>query len=206
MEKQNYHPYLKTILVILTLVLVIIISSLLLMKLKSNTSQTNTAPNQNNINQTTKKEENISPLPEQKGVISLETENNQEIFNQDDLINLYVYASSDNQPIVGYDLVLKYDPMITEFQEHKNLLPDFQVFIKKEDDKLLITGLKSINSNSKSIFSENQIINLTFKAKSKGKARFSFEFKPNEKNESNLINEKSEDILGKTKNLEIKVK
>lgn len=210
MEKQNYHPYLKTILIILTLTLIVITGSLIITTLQStNKESRNSINNQTTNNKKSKKEQTsttITTAPQSKGIISLKTENNRETFNKGETINLYVYADSVNQPVVGYDVVLNYDSNLTEFVEHKNFLSDFQVFIKKEKKQLFITGIKNITSNTKSIFSEIPIISLIFKAKSKGKTAFSLEFKPNQKNESNLINEKSEDLLGKVIEAKIEIK
>lgn len=207
MEKNNYHPHFKKTLIVLTLVLIIITGYLLFVNLNIDKKETK-------INKTRKegKDYNIpitsvkQPASQKaKGSLTLMTKNNQEIFKKDEIINLYVYAFSNYQPIVGYDLVLKFNPQIVSFEKFINPLNDFQVFIKQKEGQLMVTGLKDINSTTNTIFLNNPLITLVFKPKAQGKNTFSLEIKPNQKYESNLINNKSEDLLENSDELTIKV-
>lgn len=198
MENENHKLFLTFIFLILSIIFLLLITSLLwqIKKTKSPTSPSTTII-------TTKASPTQTPVIKEKGSLTLKVKNNQTFLSYNNPITLYLYASSNNQPISGYDAIINYNQQIVDFINHKNLQPDFQVFIKKDNHQLIITGIKNLNSTQPTIFDNTSLLELTFQPKTTGSVDFSFEFIPQSKKESNLITEKTEDILGKAEGIKL---
>ncbi len=143
------------------------------------------------------------PTVKEKGSLTLKAKNNETVVSQKNPITLYVYADSDNQPITGYDVILNYDSTKVEFVNHKNLQLDFQVFTKKDKDKLSITGIKNLNSTTPTVFTDSSLVELTFQPQKTGQVDFSIEYTPDSKKDSNLITDKTTEILGKVEGIKL---
>ncbi|QQG44208.1 MAG: hypothetical protein HYW86_05110 [Candidatus Roizmanbacteria bacterium] len=135
----------------------------------------------------------LLPNPSKKPLVAGET------------IYLNVSADSSNSSITGYDVVVKYDPSVVSYVSQKNLLSDFQVFAQNDNGKLSLTGIKKISVTSTVTFQNTVISELTFKALKSGKASFEIEFLPGSKKDSNLIDDKNNDVLGTVNGVEITV-
>ena len=108
-----------------------------------------------------------------------------------------VSASSGQKNIVGYDLILYYDPSVTEFIKAESLLPDFQIYSYKRENYVIITAVKGLQSQSPSVFSDNKILSFSFVGKKIGKNSLSLR--------SNLGNEKTKLVTDKTESLNPKL-
>ena len=199
-ENQNQHQRL-TMIIFISLSLIFVILALFLFWQKKQKSQS--------LSQTETKT-NLSPsstpIPQkEKGVLTLKTKDNQTIVSQNTPFTIYIYAHSDNQSITGYDVVLNYNQEIVQFIDHKNLQSDFQIFVKQNKNQLMITGVKKLTSNNPTIFADSPLIELTFQPKKTGSVTFSFDFTPQSKKDSNLINEKTEEILGKVEGVSLSI-
>jgi hypothetical protein len=144
-----------------------------------------------------------APIIKEKGSLTFKVKNNETVLSQKKPIILYVYADSDNQPITGYDAILKYDSTQVEFVNHKNLQPDLQIFTKKEKDRLIITGVKNLNSNTSTVFTDSSLVELIFQPQKTGQVDFSFDFTYGSKKDSNLITDKTTEILGKIEGIKL---
>jgi hypothetical protein len=192
-ENHNKH-FLTIIFAVLSLIFLLLIFSLVLRLRKTPPAQPPT---------TTQVSPTQAPVIKEKGSLTLKAKNNETVISQKNPITLYVYAASDNQPISGYDVILNYDSSIVEFLNHKNLQSDFQIFTKKERDKLIITGVKNLNSTNPTVFTDSSLVELTFQPKKLGQVNFSFEYTPNSKKDSNLITESTTEVLGKTQGIKL---
>lgn len=143
------------------------------------------------------------PVVKEKGSLTLKAKNNETVTSQKNPVTLYVYAYSDNQPITGYDAILNYDSTKVDFVSHKNLQPDFQVFTKKEKNRLIITGIKNLNSTATTVFTDSSLVELTFQPQKTGQVNFSIEYTPDSKKDSNLITDKTSEILGKVEGIKL---
>lgn len=142
-------------------------------------------------------------VTKEKGRLTLKAKNNETIVSQQKPLSLYLYADSDNQPISGYDAILNYNSDVVDFVSHKNLQPDFQLFVKSEKNKLIITGIKNLSSTAPIVFSDSSLAELTFQPKQTSQVDFSFEYIPESKKDSNLITDETSEVLGKVEGIKL---
>lgn len=196
MDTQNHNKlFLTVIFVLLSAVFLLLIFSVV-MKLRKPTPPTG-GPTTTQVSPT------IPLLVKEKGRLTLKAKNNDTVASQKNPLTLYVYADSDNQPITGYDVILSYDSDLVNFINHKNLQPDFQVFTKKEKGKLIITGIKNLNSTAPTVFTDSSLVELTFQPQKTGQVNFSIEYTPDSKKDSNLITDKTSEVLGKVEGIKL---
>ena len=120
-------------------------------------------------------------------------------------ITVIVYADSKHQPITGFDVVLSFNPEYTQFVSQKNLEENFDVFKTTDEGLIHITAIKKLNSNVLVLFDKTPLIEYTFQPIRSGKTDFTLIFSPGQKTDSNLINDKSEEILGEVENLNVEI-
>jgi len=120
--------------------------------------------------------------------------------------SILVYSDSNNEPITGFDIVLKYDKNFWQFIKSSPLLEDYQIFKRINDDEIRITGIKKPESKVLTIFKETPLIQISFLPIKQGITEFNIVFSPNKTNESNLINENNQEILTDVKDLKINIK
>lgn len=113
-----------------------------------------------------------------------------------------VSADSGQKNIVGYDLILYYDPSVTQFVKAESLLPDFQVYPYEKGNYILITAVKGVQSQSQSIFSGSRILSFTFTAKKIGKNNLSLRSSFGNEN-TKLVTDKTESLNPKLNDLQI---
>lgn len=114
-----------------------------------------------------------------------------------DNFTVTVLANSGQKNIVGYDLILYYDPLAVKFVEAKSLLPDFQIYSYDRGNYIVVTAVKGLQNQSQSVFSENKILTFTFIAKKTGKNSLSLR--------NNLGGEKTKLVTDKTESLNPKL-
>jgi hypothetical protein len=115
-----------------------------------------------------------------------------------------VTANSGEKNIVGYDLILYYDPSLTEFVKAESLLPGFQIYTYKHNNYVVITAVKGLQNESLSVFSENKILSFTFRGLKIGKGSLSLKNSSgNEK--TKLVTDKTESLNPKLNDLQIEI-
>lgn len=144
-------------------------------------------------------------LPSTTGQFILKTKNQKKIFSQNEPIIISVFADSSNQSISGYDVVLIFDQQRINFSSAKSLINDFQVFTQQKENKLFITGTKKLSANQPIVFSQTPILEITFQPKQKGQINIFFDYQPKSTKDSNLINEKTQDILEKVEGISLEI-
>ncbi len=85
---------------------------------------------------------------------------------------LKVIGNSNGKEVTGFDLLLKYDPLMVEVMQVQSTAQDFQVMSKDGGNILSITGYKMPSAKTKSVFSESEIINIVVRPKKAGPAVF----------------------------------
>ncbi len=115
-----------------------------------------------------------------------------------------VSANSGQKNIVGYDLILYYDPSSTEFIKAESLLPDFQIYTYKRENYVVITAVKGLQNQEQSIFSESKILTFTFIGKKIGKNSLSLRSSMG-KEKTNLVTDKTELLSPKLNDLQIEI-
>jgi len=100
-------------------------------------------------------------------------------------------ADSNGKAVVGYDLILQYDPAALEITSATSLLPDFTVYPIKSADHYSVTATKKITSEDPSIFNQAGVLNLIVTPKKSGSQSLRLV--------SNLGNEKTQMVDETTK-------
>lgn len=142
----------------------------------------------------------VSP-PAPKGKLSLRL--GDPAITSENTTTIVVTADSAGTSITGYDLVLEYDDSALQLATVKSLDDVFQTFAKKSDrSPLIVTGIKKIGGLEEAgstIFSNTDLVAITFRIKQRltEDLIFNLEFTPGSLRDSNLIDENSEDVLGR---------
>ncbi len=158
---------------------------------------------------------NISVVPLRKGALILSVKNRKGSYKAGEIITVVVSAYSDARSISGYDAVLSYDSSKVTFSKIKNLRDDFQTFVKKGVvSPVTLTGVKKLDASQVSVFSGTPIAEFAFMVKTdamtntssiNSSAEFNLGFIPGSTQDSNLIDETSEDVLGKVEGVMITI-
>lgn len=123
---------------------------------------------------------------------------------KDSEVQIDLFADSNEKNIVGYDLVLSYDPSSFDFVKATSNLADFKIYTYKKDGYLSFLATRSLQSQTSSIFTQTKIASLVFKPIKAGK--FTFSLKPlMGKDKTDLVTDKTEVINPKLNDLEVKV-
>lgn len=118
--------------------------------------------------------------------------------------NVDVTANSDQKNIVGYDLVVNYDPATIEFINAQSLLPGFQIYTYKKENYVLITAVKGLQNQAQSAFSDNKILTLTFLSKKIGTGSLSLK-SPSGNEKTKLVTDTTESLNPKLSDLQIEI-
>lgn len=152
-----------------------------------------------------KEEKMIIPTAElTQGSLNLKLENEEISLSTDKELEINLVADSNEKNIVGYDLVLSYDPSSFDFVGATSNLADFKIYSYKRDGYLSFLAAKTLQSQTSSVFTQTKIASLVFRPVKTGK--FTFSLKPLiGKDKTNLVTDKTEVINPKLNELEIEV-
>lgn len=192
MAKKKKEP----LLLILSLIAIILIAVLLAL-LNSKYLQVEQGPEEETEMTTT--------FSQNQPYFTLKTKDQTTTGKKEDTVTVLVLADSKGERITGYDVVLRYDQKILDFVEARSLLSDFQAISTTKDGTVTITGVKKLTTDQPSVFDQTVLLETDFIAKELGSTMISFDFSPAQTNESNLINEQSEDVLADTQGMVIKI-
>lgn len=135
---------------------------------------------------------------------SLSFESDQEVVPVSQNVGLKLKASSEGKNIVGYDIILKYDTDAFELSTKESLLPNFSIYVFKNDDGVTITGLKDPEDNSVSIFDGTPLVELSFVSKTQG--AYDFTVVPDrDKEKTQLVDNKSQVYFPSLNNFSLQV-
>ncbi|OGK21059.1 hypothetical protein A2866_01875 [Candidatus Roizmanbacteria bacterium RIFCSPHIGHO2_01_FULL_39_8] len=130
----------------------------------------------------------VSPRP-LEGAFSLTASQSSVAVNSP--VTVTLEADSNGKAVVGYDLILQYDPAALEITSATSLLPDFTVYPIKSADHYSVTATKKITSEDPSIFNQAGVLNLIVTPKKSGSQSLRLV--------SNLGNEKTQMVDETTK-------
>lgn len=139
-----------------------------------------------------------------QGSLNLKLEKEEISLSTDKELKIDLIADSNEKNIVGYDLVVSYDPLAFAFVKATSNLADFKIYTYKRDNYLSFLATKTLQSQTSSVFTQTKIASLVFKPIKAGK--YSFSLKPlMGKEKTDLVTDKTEVINPKLNELEIKV-
>lgn len=142
---------------------------------------------------------------QEKGVLSLKLKNGQTGFGVGQVAAVVVSASSDGKSITGFDAVLSFDPSLLQYQSSFAQDSNFQVFSSIKDGKLMITGVKNLGVTDPTVLVDSPLVEVNFLTLKSGSANLGFEFTPPSKADSNLIDDKNNEVLGKVEGMTINI-
>jgi len=136
-----------------------------------------------------------TPTPVNNNLISIRPLSDT-VVSMQDTVKLYVYIDSPDNVVSGYDIVLPFDGKTVAFQKAVSLHRDFQVFAHATQNTLSITGTTKISQNLYSKLGNQQVVEITFKPLSPGTVSFVPLFVVGKTDETNIIDDTGEDVLG----------
>ncbi len=82
--------------------------------------------------------------------------------------NLTISLDSMGFDMVGYDVIVSYDPQQLEIVQATSLLPEFTLFKIKRESYMVLTGAKKPSATAQTVLTNKDIINVTIKPKITG--------------------------------------
>lgn len=148
----------------------------------------------------------VTPVKQkEKGLLKISTKDSKRNFKVGDTVELVISASSNGQPVIGYDVMLTYDGNKLQFKESESLDSSFNMFTFTKKGKVSLTGVKRVKPAVSTLMSENPIGKLILKATSPGPVKVSVDFISNSLKDSNLMNGKNEDMLGGVEGVDLTI-
>ncbi len=119
-------------------------------------------------------------------------------------VDVVLGGDSKSIPVSGYDAVIVYDPTILTFVNATNGRDEYNIFTSKGEGKVMVTaGLKL--SDKPSALSDSILASVRFKVIKAGSSTISLSFTPGSKTDSNMLSDKTEDILGSVDDVIVRV-
>ncbi|MBI2641199.1 hypothetical protein HYW87_01220 [Candidatus Roizmanbacteria bacterium] len=167
MEPQN-SPQPKTVLFRFVLVVILLFAGLAIFYLYR---AAKTTPREQNFSSTpVVQAESVPTLPPTTGVILLQSPVDAQLRALQQF-DVEVKATSDGKAVVGYDLVLTFDPEEIEVQKATSLVNDFTLYPVKKEKYYSLTATKGVEVKTQSVFNNTPIAKFTLLPKKSGTIR-----------------------------------
>ncbi len=90
-----------------------------------------------------------------------------------DIVFVTVNLDSLNKNVVGFDLIVKYDPQKLDYMRAVVLNNSFNLISRKNKGELILTGLKKLKAKDATVFSNSGLVKVSFQPKTKGETNVS---------------------------------
>lgn len=118
---------------------------------------------------------------------------------------LVIFADSKGELITGFDLILNYDKNFFKIDKVVSLINEYQIFEIVKEEFIKITGIKKIENKTLTIFKDTPLVEIDLIPLRQGETNITFDYNPKKTNDSNLINNKSQDILNEVRNIAVEI-
>lgn len=145
------------------------------------------------------------PVSEMTGLVKLVTQGQVSAYVPNDQITVLVEASTPDTPVIGYDIVIPYNPEIMSYSSAQSSDERFTLIANQKNNTLVITGVKKPEHKEKITLSSTVLAKVTFKALRKAHYEMKPLFGLNKTNDTNLMSEKGNDITGKVQGMAINI-
>lgn len=138
-----------------------------------------------------------------EGYLRIVSNDIKKIFNRGEKISLDLEASSMDKNIVGYDIILSYDPLAFDFVSVDTAISDYKIYSYKRDGYITLTAMKNLSSTPSPL--KGKIASLVFKSLKQG--IFKFSLKPSiglEK--TNFVTDKTEVLNPELNEIDVTIK
>lgn len=129
------------------------------------------------------------------GSLKLETDSKAIVFAPNQEIEIILSGDSKEVPVGGYDAVINYDPTILEFVGAKSEMDDFDFFTTQKTNQISLTASLKLTSSAAPL-TDAILATLRFKTKKVGSALLHFQYEPDATTDSNMLSNKTKDMLG----------
>ena len=100
---------------------------------------------------------NLSPTPRAvTGAMTLSSDETS--FSKNSQVKLSVSADSAGKNIVGYDLLISYDPLALNFVGVASNLANFKIYSYQRKNYIALTSLKTVSDNTPTVFSNTKLL------------------------------------------------
>lgn len=117
-------------------------------------------------------------------------------------VSINLEADSGDKSVVGYDVILSYDPMAFEFVSATSSLADYKLYSYKKENYLTLTAVKNLSSASSPL--KSRIATLVFSPIKSGEYNFSLEASINTE-KTNMVTDKTEVLSPELNGVMIKI-
>ncbi len=146
-----------------------------------------------------------APASEITGLVKLVSQGQVSAYVPNDQITVLVEASTSSTPVIGYDIVIPYNPEIMAFSSAQSSDDRFTLIANQKNNTLVITGVKKPEQKEKITLSSTVLAKVTFKALRKAHYEMTPLFGLHKTNDTNLMSEKGNDITGKVQGIAINI-
>ncbi len=132
-------------------------------------------------------------------------------FKKGDTITLFVYADAPESMIDGYDAVIHYNPAQLTFDSVSSTLEEMDVHstdneLEPSSRELVITGIRSTKRKEPFTFNNTGLVEISFIAQQAGDALVDIIFEPGSATDSNIIDNKNQDILNNADGITVTIR
>lgn len=204
--QENYHGRLfMTGILSLIFILVIILIGVIFVTYRTGNSGTQTTVDTKSINQDAPADAPVPLQSKYKGMFFMQIANDAREFSVGDRIEVEVFADSDGQNIVGYDLDIDIKGG-AKFASALSSIEDFDMHPTPREGGVYLTSLKDLASQTPSTFADSQIATIVLTATAPGTVTIAPKFILGETRYSNLMSITSESVLNSVEGVTVTVR
>lgn len=145
-------------------------------------------------------EETTQPEKSTEGFMKLTLEKGS--YAKEEKVSINLEADSGDKSVVGYDVILSYDPMAFEFVSAASSLTDYKLYSYKKEGYLTLTAVKNLSSASSPL--KSRIATLIFNPIKSGEYGFSLKASMNSE-KTNMVTDKTEVLSPELNEVMIKI-
>ena len=134
------------------------------------------------------------------GSLALHEDSRTTTFAPNQEISVILSGDSKEISVGGYDAVINYDPAILEFISAKSEMDDFDFFTTQKTNQISLTASLKLSSRAAPV-TDAILATLRFKTKKEGTTFLNFQYEPDATTDSNMLSDKTKDILGTVSDL-----
>ncbi len=204
--QENYHGRLfMTGIMSLIFILVIILIGVIFVTYRTGNSGVQTTVDSQTAQNNTNIPVSTTEKPKYNGTFFMKIANDAREFSVGDTIEVEVFADSDGQNIVGYDLDVEIAGG-AQFASAQSAIEDFDMHPTSRSGGVYLTSLKDLASNTPSTFVDSQIATIMLTATAPGTVTITPKFVLGDTRHSNLMSVASESVLASVEGVSVIVR
>lgn len=146
-----------------------------------------------------------APVILNAGSFSINSVTTEKVVDVYKALDMEIVASSDQKPIVGYDIILKFEKGSLEIISAESLLPDFALYKLGKSDHYILTGAKKLDAIEPTLLENTPIVRLRVMPKRTGPLKLTIVDKLGLE-KSQLVDEKTQILFPKVGEITLEIK